>query len=68
MRVNSVFSSYRIQGNALSQRLGDLAGPPLPDLDSLTMVVKIVGSNKPETVTIPYAMDYLGPPFTDGPS
>lgn len=65
VRVNSVFSSYRISGNDFSQRFGDIAGPAFPDRDSLTMTLIPVGSTKPETVTIPYLADYLGAPFTD---
>jgi hypothetical protein len=68
VRVNSVFTSYRISNFTLSQRLGDLAGPPLPDLDSLEMEVIVVGSTKPEKVTIPYLTEYLGESFKDGPS
>jgi hypothetical protein len=68
VRVNSVFTSYRISNNTLSQRVGDLAGPPLPELDSLEMEVIVVGSKKSEKVTIPYLMDYLGLPFKDGES
>lgn len=68
VRVNSVLSSYRISANTLSQRLGDLAGPPLPDLDSLEMEVLVVGSTTVEKVVIPYQMSYLGEPFADGAS
>lgn len=65
VRVNSVFSSYRISGSDFSQRFGDIAGPAFPDRDSLTMTLIPVGSTKPETVMIPYLADYLGAPFTD---
>ncbi|KZS88924.1 hypothetical protein SISNIDRAFT_489768 [Sistotremastrum niveocremeum HHB9708] len=65
VRVNSVFSSYRIAGGTLSQRLGDLAGPPFPDLDTIEMKVILANTTKIQTVNIPYRMDYLGPAFTD---
>ena len=68
VRVNSVLSSYRIANNVLSQRVGDLAGPPFPDNDVLTFELIVVGSKKVEKVSVPFRMDYLGPPFTDGPS
>lgn len=65
VRVNSVFSSYRIVDTDFSQRVGDLAGPPIPDQDSLTFELIPVGSTKPETVTIPYLANFIGVPFTD---
>lgn len=65
VRVNSVFSSYRISGTDFSQRFGDIAGPAFPDRNSLTMTLIPVGSTKAETVTVPYLADYLGEPFTD---
>jgi len=69
VRVNSVFSSYRLDGNNLfSQRFGDLAGPPFPDPESVTYTLIPVNSTKPETVTVPYAADFIGAAFTDGPS
>ncbi|KAG8744533.1 hypothetical protein FRC10_009985 [Ceratobasidium sp. 414] len=69
IRVNSVLSSYRVTGNAWSQRLGDLAGGLFPDKDSLKMtVIPTTTGAKPETVTFDYRSNYLGAPFTDGPS
>lgn len=68
MRVNSVFTSYRLSGADFSQRLGDLAGPTGVAQTSLTLRLIPVGSNRAETVKIPYLADYLGLPFTDGPS
>ena len=65
VRVNSVFSSYRISDTDFSQRFGDIAGPAFPDRDSLTMTLIPVGSTTPETVTIPYLANYLGANFTD---
>jgi hypothetical protein len=70
VRVNSVFSSYRIDAtNAFSQRLGDLAGPPFPDPPSVTFTLIPVNSTEKETITIPYLASYLGPqPFKDASS
>ncbi|KAK7042445.1 TSPc domain-containing protein [Favolaschia claudopus] len=68
VRVNSVFSSYRLTGNAYSQRFGDFAGPTGVAQGSLTFQVILVNSTKPETVTVPYIANFLGAPFTDGPS
>lgn len=65
VRVNSVFSSYRISDTDFSQRFGDIAGPAFPDRNSLTMKLIPVGSTKAETVAVPYLADYLGEPFTD---
>ncbi|EKM57181.1 uncharacterized protein PHACADRAFT_160711 [Phanerochaete carnosa HHB-10118-sp] len=65
VRVNSVFSSYRISDTDFSQRFGDIAGPAFPDRDSLTMTLIPVGSTQAETVTVPYLADYLGANFTD---
>jgi hypothetical protein len=69
VRVNSVFSSYRIDStNAFSQRIGDLAGPPFPDLESVTFTLIPVNSTHQETITVPYLASYLGQPFTDSAS
>ncbi|KAF8579069.1 hypothetical protein K439DRAFT_1638297 [Ramaria rubella] len=69
VRVNSVFSSYRIDDtNAFSQRLGDLAGPVFPDPESITFTLIAVNSTKEETITIPYLADFIGIPFTNSTS
>ncbi|KAF8579062.1 hypothetical protein K439DRAFT_1360350 [Ramaria rubella] len=69
VRVNSVFSSYRLDStNAFSQRLGDLAGPPFPDPDSVTFTLITVNSTEEETITIPYLANFVGFPFTDSVS
>ncbi|PSR81755.1 hypothetical protein PHLCEN_2v6264 [Hermanssonia centrifuga] len=65
VRVNSVFSSYRIVDTDFSQRFGDIGGPAFPDRDSLTFKLIPVNSTKAEVVTVPYLADYLGAPFTD---
>ncbi|KAJ7028713.1 hypothetical protein C8F04DRAFT_1118448 [Mycena alexandri] len=68
VRVNSVFSSYRLSGAAYSQRFGDLAGPTGVAQTSLTFQVIVANSTTIETVTVPYVANYLGATFTDGPS
>ena len=65
VRVNSVFSSYRIVGTDFSQRVGDLAGPTVPIQTSLTMKLVVVNSTKVETVRIPFLATFLGSAFTD---
>lgn len=68
VRVNSVFSSYRIVNTDFSQRFGDIAGPAFPDKDFLEITLVPVNSTKSETVQVPYLADFIGSPFTDGPS
>lgn len=65
VRVNSVFSSYRISGTDFSQRFGDIAGPQFPDRNSLTMKLIPVNSTKAEVVQIPFLAMYVGASFTD---
>ncbi|OBZ76716.1 hypothetical protein A0H81_03224 [Grifola frondosa] len=65
VRVNSVFSSYRISGTDFSQRFGDIAGPVFPDKNTLSMKLLLVNTTKAITVEVPYLADYLGAPFTD---
>ncbi|KAF9474386.1 hypothetical protein BDN70DRAFT_884883 [Pholiota conissans] len=65
VRVNSVFTSYRISGTVFSQRLGDLAGPEDVTRTSLTFKLIPAGSTKVETVSVPYLASYTGLPFTD---
>lgn len=68
VRVNSVFTSYRISGTDFSQRLGDLAGPMDVTQTSLTFNLIPVNSTVAENVTVPYLANYLGTPFTDSAS
>ncbi|KAG9126864.1 hypothetical protein FRC07_001649 [Ceratobasidium sp. 392] len=68
IRVNSVFTNYRISSGAWSQRLGDFAGPIFPDKDSVTLTLIPANSTKVENVTIEYRASYLGAPFIDSPS
>lgn len=68
IRVNSVFTSYRIAPNVFSQRLGDLAGPMFISQTSLTMTLVTTNSTKVETITIPYLASLIGASFTDSAS
>ncbi|KAL0578818.1 hypothetical protein V5O48_003186 [Marasmius crinis-equi] len=65
VRVNSVFSSYRIAAGDFSQRLGDLAGPSGVQRTSLKMRLIPLDTQTEETVTVPYLANFLGNPFTD---
>ena len=65
IRVNSVFTGYRIVGSDWSQKLGIFAGRQFPDQDYLTMSVIPVGSQEAEEVHVPFYASYLGAPFTD---
>ena len=60
VRVNRAFSSYAVTGSNYTQRIGDIAGPVFPDLESLTMKLVPVNATKPETVTIPFLASYVG--------
>ena len=68
VRVNSVFSSYRIVNTSFSQRFGDLAGPPIPTQDNLTMSLMLANATEAEDVTIPFLANFIGTPFTDSAS
>ncbi|KAH9077636.1 hypothetical protein EDB83DRAFT_2514350 [Lactarius deliciosus] len=68
IRVNSVVSSYRIVNTDFSQRLGDLAGPLFLTQTSLKFLLIPVNSTIPEVVDVPFVSDFIGAPFTDGPS
>ncbi|KAJ8083189.1 hypothetical protein PM082_009058 [Marasmius tenuissimus] len=65
VRVNSVFSSYRISNGDYSQRLGDLAGPTGVQRTSLKIKLIPLDTKAEETVTVPYLANFLGNPFTD---
>ena len=65
IRVNSVFTGYRIVGSNWSQKFGLFASRQFPDQDYLTMEVIPVGSNAPEEIEVPFYASYLGSPFTD---
>ncbi|KAH8112345.1 hypothetical protein DFH11DRAFT_1511719 [Phellopilus nigrolimitatus] len=65
VRVNSVFSSYRIVDTGFSQRVGDLAGPPMPTQDNLTFSLIVANGTDIETITVPYLAMFLSNPFSD---
>ncbi|KAF5339039.1 hypothetical protein D9758_014119 [Tetrapyrgos nigripes] len=68
VRVNSVFSSYRISGTNFSQRLGDLAGPTGVKQTSLNVKLIVANSTEEETLDIPFLANFLGTNFTDAQS
>lgn len=68
IRVNSVFSSYRVSGSAYSQRIGDLAGPLGVAQTRLKLKVLVQGARIPETIYVPYVASFTGVQFTDGSS
>jgi hypothetical protein len=70
VRVNSVFTSYRISGTptAYSQRIGNLAGPYFPIQDNVTFTLIPINSTKAETVTVPFMASFTGTNFTDSAS
>jgi hypothetical protein len=68
VRVNSVFTSYRISGTTLSQRLGNLAGPIDVTRTSLNFKLIAVNSTKIEIIDIPYLANFIGVSFTDSAS
>ncbi|KAL0065781.1 hypothetical protein AAF712_007269 [Marasmius tenuissimus] len=65
VRVNSVFSNYRIANADYSQRLGDLAGPTGVERTSLKLKLIPLDTKVEETVTVPYLARFLGFSFTD---
>ena len=65
IRVNSVFTSYRIIGSAWSQRFGLFASREFPDLDSLTIKIIPAGSKKAKDVKVPFYAAYDGQSFVD---
>ncbi|TFK75632.1 hypothetical protein BDN72DRAFT_448111 [Pluteus cervinus] len=65
VRVNSVYSSYRISGTSFSQRFGDLAGTIGVAQTHLTFKLIAANSTKPEIVSIPYVASIGGNPFED---
>jgi hypothetical protein len=65
VRVNSVFTSYRLSGSSFSQRFGDLAGRVFNPIENLTFLLLPNGTAQPETVTIPFLDLYTGNDFSD---
>jgi hypothetical protein len=65
VRVNSVFTSYRLLGSSFSQRFGDLAGRQFSPIQSLTFELIPVGATQPENVTVPFLHVFMGNSFSD---
>lgn len=68
VRVNSVFTSYGISENVITQRLGDLAGPIFVSQTSVNMTLVLAGSQTSETIQIPYLAGFQGSAFSDSAS
>ncbi len=65
VRVNSVFTSYRLSGSSFSQKFGDLAGRVFDPIENLTFSLVPVGATQAETVTVPFLDVFLGNSFSD---
>jgi hypothetical protein len=65
IRVNLVYTSYRIASNEWSQRVGDLAGPIEVTRPDLPMRLIPVNSTEPEDVRVPFYALFIGYPFED---
>lgn len=65
VRVNSVFTSYRLLSSLFSQRFGDMVGRQFSQIESLTFVLIPVGASQPETVTVPFLHIFTGNSFSD---
>ncbi len=65
VRVNSVFTSYRLLDSSFSQRFGDLAGRSFNPIENLTLVLIPVGATQPETVIVPFLHAFMGNSFSD---
>jgi hypothetical protein len=69
VRVNSVFSSYRLSGSSWSQKFGDFAGRLFSSTEAVTLTVIPVNSTAEQTITVPFvAANTAGSSFTDAPS
>lgn len=68
VRVNSVLSSYQIDNDQFSQRLGDLACSNFLRQTSVTFSITPVNSTSVETVEVPFVASFIGNSFTDGKS
>lgn len=67
VRVNSVFSGYRLSGSSFSQKFGDLAGRVFNPIQNLTFKYVPVGATQAEaeTVTVPFLYVFTGSSFAD---
>lgn len=68
VRINSVFTSYRISDEQYSQRLGDFAGPLNTEQDFIAMTVVLPNTSKEVEVKVPLLAAYIGKPFHDAKS
>lgn len=68
VRVNSVFTSYRLSGDSFSQRFGDFSGRLFSDVEGVTMTVIPVNETEEETVFVPFLSVFMGNDFTDADS
>jgi len=62
VRENSVYSSYRLVAGTWGQRVGDFAGPVIPDYFPYSVEVTLIpcDTKTAETVSFPYVSTYLG--------
>lgn len=65
IRVNSVFSSYRLLNGGYSQRFGDLAGPVDISTADYTFRIKFPNTTEPEDLVIPFYANLIGAAFKD---
>ncbi|KAH9968140.1 hypothetical protein BC827DRAFT_1122317 [Russula dissimulans] len=65
VRVNSVFTGYRLSGSSFSQRFGDLAGRIFDPIENVTIELCPVGATQTETVTVPFLDVFMGNNFSD---
>jgi hypothetical protein len=65
VRVNSVYTGYRLLGSSFSQKFGDLAGRVFNPAENLTFSLLPVGATRAETVTVPFLNVFTGNRFSD---
>jgi hypothetical protein len=65
VRVNSVFTGYRLSGSSFSQKFGDLAGRVFNPIQNLTFSLVPVGATQAEIVTVPFLDVFTGNSFSD---
>ena len=65
VRVNSVFTSYRLVSSSFSQRFGDLASRVFNPIQNLTFQLIPINATQPETVTVPFLHVFTGTSFSD---
>ncbi|KAI0251842.1 hypothetical protein BJV78DRAFT_1125641 [Lactifluus subvellereus] len=65
VRVNSVFTGYRLSGSSFSQKFGDLAARVFNPVENLTFLLLPVGATKAENVTVPFLDVFMGNGFSD---